>query len=260
MRALFKMAATLLPALTLATLVLSSGAQASEWTGPEEALGHVAADLPLRPVPPRPHEQPGPLRAPIVRRVLEDTGDGVPRTLQGSLSGASIYLSPGHGWVYSSGSWGTQRPNLYNINEDLSNSDGVGQFLVPLLLNAGAQVVPVREIDPNTNMVILDNGDGAAQPKRGKYSESGDTSLISTSTLKGWGHPTMPLSGSVNPFELGTNRLIKTAATETARATFVFNVPADGHYHVYVSYSMYSARPTDARYRVIHPGGPPCSW
>ena len=95
----------------------------TEWTSREEAMGHVDADLPLRPVPPRLHEQRGPQVAPIVRRVT-DEGDQGPRPLKGSLSGASIYLSPGHGWVYSPGSWGTQRPNLYAINEDLSNADG----------------------------------------------------------------------------------------------------------------------------------------
>ena len=231
-----------------------AGPPLTEWTSAEEARGYVDADLPLRPVPPRLHEQPGPLRTPIVRRLLRETDQGA-RSLTGSLTGASVYLSPGHGWVYSSGSWSTQRPNLYSINEDLSNSDGVGQFLVPLLLNAGAHVVPVREIDPNTNMVILDNSDGAKSPARGKYSETGNSTLIGDSTLKGWGHPTLPLTGSTNPFQLGGNRLIQTTATETARATFVLNVPADGHYHLYVSYSMYSGRPSDARYRVVHPGG-----
>jgi len=226
----------------------------TEYESEEEATGHAPADLPLRPVPPRLHEQRGPQRAPIVRRLWRED-DGGPRPLKGSLTGASIYLSPGHGWTYSSGSWGTQRPNLFSIVEDLSNADAIGQYLVPLLLNAGALVVPVREIDQQTEMVILDNDDGAKLPKRGKYSESGNTSLISTSSLKAWGHPTLPMTGSVNPFALGSNRLIKTSATETARATFALNVPADGHYHVYISFSMYKARPTDARFKVVHPGG-----
>ena len=225
----------------------------TEFRSEEEARGYLPRDLPLKPVGPRRHEPTGRLQAPVVRRVLHD-GDAGPVVQQGSLSGVSVYLSPGHGWTYTSSTgWATQRGNTHGIVEDLSNVDMVGQFLVPYLLNAGALVVPVREIDATVQMVILDNSDGAKNPARGKYYESG--AAFSDSTLKGWGHPTLPITGSVNPFTAGGNRLVKTSTTETARATFVPNVPAAGYYNLYLSHSMYSGRPSDARVTVVHPGG-----
>ena len=225
----------------------------TEFTTEEEARGYVARDLPLKPVPPRRYEPPGPQTVPIVRRVLRDDDAG-PVVHQGSLSGVSVYLSPGHGWTYTSSTgWATQRGNTHGLVEDLSNVDMIGEFLVPLLLRAGALVIPVREIDPNPNMVILDNSDGSKSPTRGKYLESGVG--FSDSTIKGWGHPTMPMTGSVNPFQLGGNRLVPTSTKQTATATFVPHVPASGYYNVHVSHSMYSGRPSDARITVAHPGG-----
>ncbi len=225
----------------------------TEFTSEEEARGYLPRDLPLKPVPPRRYEPRGPQTVPIVRRVLRDDDAG-PVVHQGSLSGVSVYVSPGHGWTYtSSNGWGTQRGNTHGLVEDLSNVDMVGEFLVPLLLRAGALVIPVREIDPNPNMVILDNSDGNKHPARGKYIESG--AGFSSSTIKGWGHPTLPMTGSTNPFQLGGNRLVLTSTKQTATATFVPNVPAAGYYNVHVSHSMYTGRPSDARITVVHPGG-----
>jgi len=225
----------------------------TEFRTEEEATGQVPGDPPIQPVPPRRHEPAGVQTVPVVRRVLRDN-DSAPVVQQGALSGVSVYLSAGHGWTYtSSTSWATQRGNTHGIVEDLSNVDMLGEFLVPYLLRAGALVVPVREIDPNPAMVILDNSDGAKNPARGKYTESG--AAFSDSTIKGWGHPKMPMTGSINPFQAGGNRLVPTSTKETATATFVPNVPAAGYYNVHVSYSMFSKRPSDARVTVAHPGG-----
>jgi MYXO-CTERM domain-containing protein len=175
---------------------------------------------------------------------------------QGALTGKTIYLSPGHGWTYkASASWYSQRGKTHGVVEDMSNADGIRQFLLPYLWAAGAQVMPVRELDQQTEMQILDNADGTTSPSRGSYSESGDAALFTTSSQGGWGHPTLPLTSTENPFSLGKNRLIKTSPNETARATFALNVPRSGYYLVYVAYSMFSARPSDARYVVVHPGG-----
>ncbi|MFH1132667.1 MAG: N-acetylmuramoyl-L-alanine amidase, partial [Pseudomonadota bacterium] len=157
------------------------------------------------------------------------------------MSEKSVYLSPGHGWTYTSSSgWYTQRGNTLGLVEDLSNADGIDQFLVPYLLRAGALVVPVREIDPTINMVILDDSDGSQAPSRGQYVESGDPSVFSTSSSEGWGHPGFPLTGETNPFSLGNNRLMNTSVKETARTTYALNVPENGYYNVYISYSMFS--------------------
>jgi hypothetical protein len=75
---------------------------------------------------------------------------------QGALTGKVIYLSAGHGFTWVDGlGWRTQRGNTNNIVEDLVSTESIHQYLVPMLLNAGAQVVTVREADLNTNLVIV---------------------------------------------------------------------------------------------------------
>jgi hypothetical protein len=223
-----------------------------EFRSEAEARGYLPQDLPLKPVPPRPAELRAPQTAPIVRR-LRPASDG-PCVAAGALSGKSVYLSPGHGWYYSDG-WHTQRGNVLGVVEDLSNADGVDEFLVPYLLNAGALVVPVREIDPTMQMVILDDSDGTKSPARGRYVETGSGAAFIASTAKGWGHPPQPITGTTNPFLLGADRLLSAAPVETARATFALNVPKAGFYNVYLAYSMSSTRASDAHVSVVHPGG-----
>jgi len=205
---------------------------------------------------PRPHETRWlASEPPLVRR--EDVSgvrglSGLPQTRvrTGALSGKTIYLSPGHGFFRSSplGRWATQRGNTNDVVEDLVSIETLNQYLLPMLMGAGATVVPVRESDLNPRMVILNNG-GAG------YSEAGAAGLFSTSTLAGWGPPPVPMGNAVEPFKLGGNRLMTAAPTATASATWAPTVPADGYYHVYVSYSAYSARVPDAHYVVRHAGG-----
>ncbi|MBI3184197.1 MAG: N-acetylmuramoyl-L-alanine amidase [Myxococcales bacterium] len=205
-------------------------------------------------VPAKPFElaaQPG--EPPLLRRVAPGSapsqGIALPtaRLRTGSLFGRSVYVSPGHGFT-NVGSWRTQRPNTNAIVEDLVSIETVNQLLIPMLLNAGALVVPVREPDITTQMVVVDDLDAA-------YSESGPSGVFTDSTLKGYGHPTLPLSSTANPFQLGKNRLMDVSATPTVSATWAPTIPASGTYNVYLSYSSYTARVTDAHFVVKHQGG-----
>jgi N-acetylmuramoyl-L-alanine amidase len=245
-RALLVNAAVLLSALLCHTP--ASAQQPSEsWL-----RGYAPGDPPLSPPAARVNEWSG--RSEGLRTVR--TGAFFSQPARGALSGKTVYLSPGHGWTYTtSNGWGTQRGNTFDIVEDLSNLDGVSHFLVPYLWAAGAQVMPVREIDATAEMVIVDDSDGTQNPTAGVYRESGDSAQFLDSTLSGYGHPTLPLTSGTNPFALGKNRLIKTSSQETARATFVPAVPKSGYYNVYISYSMYEQRAPDARIIVKHPGG-----
>jgi len=152
----------------------------------------------------------------------------------GFLSGKSVFVSPGHGWYYSStlGRWATQRPNTWNIIEDMSNAESCLNWLVKYLWNSGANVWPCRERDMNTNMVIVDNTDSG-------YSETG-----SWSTYNGAGYN-------------ASFRYTTVSATETATAGWTPDIPADGYYAVYVWYSGGSGitRSTDIHYKVYHTGG-----
>ena len=165
---------------------------------------------------------------------------------QGALTGKVIYLSAGHGFTWTVSSWQTQRPTTNEIVEDLVSTEAVHQYLVPMLLNAGAQVVTVREADLNTKMVIVDDGTAG-------YLETG--AGFSDSSLAGWGAPPSPMLTGVNPFALAKNRLMDVTAVASASATYTANFPADGYYNVYVSYTAFTARVTDAHYTVKHAGG-----
>lgn len=209
----------------------------------------------VAPVLPKPYEVPWyPQDPPLVRserrsaaRTASTPTAGFQQ--QGALAGKVIYLSAGHGFTWEAGSingWRTQRPTTNEIVEDLVSTETVHQYLVPMLLNAGAQVVTVREADLNPNLVIVDDGSAG-------YVETG--SGFSDSSLPGWGPPVLPMPTGINPFTLAKNRLMDAAPTATASATYTATFPADGYYNVYVSYTQFTARVTDAHYIVKHAGG-----
>ncbi|MCA2977120.1 MAG: N-acetylmuramoyl-L-alanine amidase, partial [Myxococcaceae bacterium] len=194
---------------------------------------------------------------PIVRRETNRVPyiSGVPAgrfTNAGALSGKSVYLSAGHGftWTNIAGTffWRTQRGNTNEVVEDLVSTETVHQWLVPMLQNAGARVFTVRESDPNPDLVLVDDGEAG-------YAETGPATAFSTSSLMGWGRPTLPMAGDVNPFSAGTNRLMTAAPTATASATWTAQLPRDGFYEVSLAYTAFSARVTDAHFLVRHAGG-----
>ncbi|MCU0697763.1 MAG: N-acetylmuramoyl-L-alanine amidase [Myxococcaceae bacterium] len=210
------------------------------------------------PVPPKAFEVPWrPDEPPIVRRETNVVHyfAGVPGgrfTSTGALSGKSVYLSAGHGftWTNISGTffWRTQRGNTNEIVEDLVSTETVHQWLVPMLQNAGARVFTVRESDTNPDLVLVDNGEPG-------YAESGNQAAFSTSSLMAWGRPTFPMAGDVNPFTLGSNRLMTVSPTVTASATWTAQIPRDGFYEVSIAYTAFTARVTDAHFLVRHAGG-----
>lgn len=152
----------------------------------------------------------------------------------GALSGASIFLSPGHGWYWNGTAWVTQRSNSYNIVEDILNGEVVLQYLTEYLWNAGARVYTCRERDLNKNMVIVDNG-GAG------YSEIGN-----------WTEET--IASSYNGTQKKTSTVIE---SPTAKAIFTPNIPVSDYYCLYVWYrtSGSGTTTTDAHFTVNHTGG-----
>ncbi|MDY7224971.1 N-acetylmuramoyl-L-alanine amidase [Hyalangium rubrum] len=194
---------------------------------------------------------------PLVRRELRDGAtlsaqSGLPQTRirVGALSGKTVYLSPGHGFYRSPTlrRWATQRPNTFDVVEDLISAETLNQYLMPMLMSAGAMVVPLREPDLNARMVIVNNGDP-------NYAEVGPAALFSTATVPGWGPPPTTMGNNVRPFDLGGSRLMTAEATATASATWVPRVPADGNYHVYIAYSAAASRVSNAHFVVKHAGG-----
>src|SRR5688572_10726540 len=64
----------------------------------------------------------------------------------GALAGKTIYLSAGHGFVWTGAGWRTQRGNTNGIVEDLLTIEAIDQYVVPYLHAMGAYVVTVREV------------------------------------------------------------------------------------------------------------------
>ncbi len=151
----------------------------------------------------------------------------------GALSGRIIYLSGGHGWTAGASSWSLQRPVLLEMNEDYGNVDQMNMFAA-YCFNAGATVVPFRPIGNQTNEVVLDNDDPGVT-FAGTWSDSGASLFYGS-------------AGDV-PY-----RFAALAATESATATYVPNLPAAGLYPVY-TWVAHGANRTFQLYRIRHTGG-----
>ncbi len=220
---------------------------------------------PIEPPPQRPWELPGAV-AP------DDGGAHPPRPgalaapqpalvgamhpgVVGALSGRTVYLSPGHGlfWADSLKRWATQRGNNHDIVEDFVNAEGALHYLEPLLRNAGAQVIGVRELDHNPRQAIVDDGDAAPTAGAGGYQEQG---TWKAGASKGFANGKAPYKGSVNPFALGGYRMTTVVqGAPTASAMFVPLVPKSGLYQVKVGWTAGGNRSKDAHFEVIHRGG-----
>lgn len=189
--------------------------------------------------------------APALSNYVPSPGSGRPA---GTLSGKAVYLNPGHGWVWrpSYKTFGVQRGFVQNNIEDFSNVDWIQSYLFTYCYNAGADVFSVRELDPNTNMVIVDNDDGNDGQKG--YFESGTG--WSTSSLKGFANGNIPYTSGQDPFSFGTTRLLTcVTGAPTASATWIPEMPKAGWYNVYVSHAAFTNRSPEAHYRVHHAGG-----
>lgn len=155
----------------------------------------------------------------------------------GSLDGKVVYLHPGHGYVANnlgSGAWGTQRPLLHEMVEDMGNKDQADIF-ADYLFNSGATVVPLRPVGHQTNEAVLDNDDP-------QVSFTGGWSDSTAGTYFG-------AAGDV-PYRFAT-----TSATETATAVYRPVLPASGYYPVYCWTTSGGNRAADQLYRVHHAGG-----
>ncbi len=145
----------------------------------------------------------------------------------GALTGATIFVSSGHGWFEQNGKWITQRGNSYGVLEDHSNAETVNQYLIPLLWSAGANIVSLRERDMQTNEVI-----------------------VTRPTIQG---RVLEISQNEGPYPLQTILETTTATKQEAQAlaegriataTYSATLPEAGDYAVYVWYSPTTLGPS----------------
>ncbi|MCB9500384.1 MAG: xanthan lyase [Deferribacteres bacterium] len=172
------------------------------------------------------------------------------------LQGRHIALWPSHGWYYEQRlqRWEWQRARVFQTVEDLLPLSFVVPYLMPMLENAGANVLMPRERDLQSQEVIVDNDSPAdsicylehAVTKVLPWREANDT---------GFAAGEMPYTGNVNPFKTGTSRVVKTDSTATASAAWIPDIPEDGKYYVSIAYAAADSHSTAAHYTVYHSGG-----
>jgi len=157
----------------------------------------------------------------------------------GSLSGRTIVVSPGHGWIYydSLRDWSTQRglinlpgcETCLGIIEDFSNAEIALRYLLPQLLRAGATVWVVRERDFDAAEIITDE-DSPGVVERGDWRDG------SSPGGHGGDYRVLPAAGG-------------------GSITYPLAPPREGRWWISVWYVSGSNRVSDASFTVDLPGG-----
>ncbi len=169
------------------------------------------------------------------------------------LTNNHIALWQSHGWYYEQklARWEWQRARIFQTVEDLYTQSYVLPFLVPMLENAGANVLMPRERDYNTHEIIIDND---AQNRF--YAEFAGKEAWKNSPHPGFANPKSIYSDGENPFGMGTARQTKTVSKGTeSLVEWTPDIPEKGQYGVYISYQTLKNSTDDALYTVFHAGG-----
>ena len=170
------------------------------------------------------------------------------------LQNRHIAVWASHGRFYDARkqAWRWQRPSMFGTTEDLFTQTIVVPYLIPMLEKAGANVFTPRERDWQCNEVIVDNDDKYKYPY---YVEVNNSKTWETSPINGFSNIQGDLYDGVNPFMGGTSRMIKTTkGKHFSSISYQPNIPQEGEYAVYVSYSTLENSVDDAEYIVYHKG------
>ena len=126
-------------------------------------------------------------------------------------------------------------------------------FLVPMLENAGANVLIPRERDTQINEIVVDNDFNVS--KGSIYTEtSGDSNWLQ-GTGKGFAQLRNAYTDFQNPFKEGSFRQTNTIKKgKPSTAEWKPNIKESGKYAVYVSYQTLSNSTDEALYTVYHKG------
>lgn len=184
------------------------------------------------------------------------TDISAPYTPTNGLQNRHIALWQSHGWYYEQklDRWEWQRARIFQTVEDLYTQSYVLPFLVPMLENAGANVLLPRERDCQTAEVIIDN-DGCLTG-RSVYTENTADKAWAQGNGEGFAHLRNQYTNFENPFKEGTYRTIETIRKgKASTAEWIPEIPSTGQYAVYVSYQTLPNSADDALYTVYHKGG-----
>ena len=190
------------------------------------------------------------VKKPLVTKVSR------PYTPTNGLQNRHIALWQSHGFYYEPklDRWEWQRARCLQTVEDLYTQSFVLPYLVPMLENAGANVLIPRERDYQTAEIIIDN-DGCLNT-RSIYTEKVTDKPWMQGVGKGFAHLRPLYTDFENPFKEGTFRTIETIKKgKESVAEWIPEIPRDGQYAVYVSYHTVPNSSDDALYTVHHKGG-----
>jgi len=165
------------------------------------------------------------------------------------LSNTHLAMWPSHGYYYEKklDRWEWQRARLFQTVEDMSSFSYMIKTLIPMLENAGANVMIPRERDWQTQEVIVDNNGSLNNSIYRK-------SAVVVREDKGFGIGNPPYTIE-NPFELGTSIEFRTDKEGKQSVEWIPNIPEEGYYPVYVSYHHSPNNTDKANYTVFHSGG-----
>ncbi len=179
-----------------------------------------------------------------------------PATFSKGLQNRHLALWQSHGRYYNQTrqEWIWQRPVMFSTVEDLYTQSYVLPFLIPMLENAGANVLIPRERDTQLNEIIVDNDKSSPHSV---FKVTGASGNWTKSTLSGFGDMKENYTEKDNPFRMGTYMQARTIKNNTNPAIihYIPNIPSSGKYAVYVSYKTLQNSTRDARYTIKHAGG-----
>ena len=137
-----------------------------------------------------------PQNAPLVSNI------SCPYRLEKGLENRHIALWQSHGYYYDqkTARWIWQRARVFQIVEDLYTQSYVLPFLVPMLENAGANVLIPRERDTQINEVIVDND---SPDSESIYREQCDQKNWTNGEGAGFGNSKKTYLHGENPFTFG---------------------------------------------------------
>jgi len=183
------------------------------------------------------------------------TNKSNPFNVKKGLAGRHIAMWQSHGWYYEQklARWEWQRARIFQTVEDLYTQSYVLPYLVPMLENAGANVLLPRERDIQRYEVIVDNDKSYG---RSVYKETRSKEQWITGDKAGFAHQKEYYLDGENPFKEGKYRQVKSINKgDESLCEWIPDMPEKGNYAVYVSYATVKNSTEDARYTVYHLGG-----
>lgn len=160
-----------------------------------------------------------------------------------------------HGWYYEQklARWEWQRARIFQTVEDLYTQSYVLPYLVPMLENAGANVLLPRERDVQRHEIIVDND---RNKDKSIYKEINGKDSWTAGYYEGFAYLKESYLDGENPFRSGSYKEVKTIKNgEESRCEWIPDIPENGKYGVYISYKTLANSTDDARYTVYHKGG-----